>query len=373
MQLQGKESGGVEQLVGHSDANGRDAPFQDLSVLMANGQPTPKEHFGYTDGISETFFRGMTEPANLIGGGKPAGSDKDPASPDGWLPLETGEFLLGHKDEAFEYPEAPIPNLLARNGTFVAYRKLHQNVGTFHRFVEEMGKRYPGGSEELSAKIVGRWKNGAPLATFPNKADADAFGAKVEQATREFLTAAPDAKPQAKARLDALRSQLVGFNFQKDISGANCPLGAHIRRINPRGSLDFGRDAFNTFGALINRRRIIRRGLPYGEVTDPSRDDGNHGIVILVHNASLRRQFEFVQQQWINFGNDFKLGNDKDPLLGNHNDDGRMTIQADSKGSKPPFFCGGIPRFVETRGGDYFFVPSLTALNLIARGLVDPT
>ena len=156
-------------------------------------------------------------------------------------------------------------------------------------------------------------------------------------------------------------------------------MGAHIRRINPRGALEVGKEAFNTPGALVNRRRILRRGLPYGEVSDESRDDGDHGIIFMAINASISRQFEFVQQQWINYGNDFSLANDRDPLLGNHgvdgdgNPDGRMILEVDPKDGKPPFFCVGIPRFVETRGGDYFFVPSLTALHMLAGGIVDPT
>ena len=172
---------------------------------------------------------------------------------------------------------------------------------------------------------------------------------------------------------------MVAYNYDHDLDGARCPLGAHVRRINPRGALEDGKEAFKTPGALVNRRRILRRGLPYGEVKDGNRNDGDHGIIFMVINASISRQFEFVQQQWINYGNDFKLANDKDPLLGNHGvdadgkPDGRMMLEGDPKGGEPPFFCSGIPRLVETRGGDYFFVPSLTALCMLADGIVDPT
>jgi hypothetical protein len=41
--------------------------------------------------------------------------------------------------------------------------------------------------------------------------------------------------------------------------------------------------------------------------------------------------------------------------------------------NQPPFICANPPNFVETRGGEYFFVPSLTALRQIAQGSVDPT
>ncbi len=89
-------------------------------------------------------------------------------------------------------------------------------------------------------------------------------------------------------------------------------------------------------------------------------------------NASIERQFEFVQQQWINYGNDFKLANEKDPLLGNHDGHGDFIIQGAGP-TQPPFFCARLPRFVTTRGGEYFFIPSITALRMIAQNLIDPT
>ena len=141
----------------------------------------------------------------------------------------------------------------------------------------------------------------------------------------------------------------------------------------------FGQPAFDAPGALSNRRRILRRGLPYGLVEDRPTDDGDHGVIMIILNADLSRQFEFVQQQWINFGNDFRLANDQDPLLGNHGLDaegrgaGRMVIEGDARTNTPPYFCSNMPTFVETRGGDYFFVPSMTCLRMIGLGIIDPT
>ena len=89
-------------------------------------------------------------------------------------------------------------------------------------------------------------------------------------------------------------------------------------------------------------------------------------------NASLSRQFEFVQQQWIQYGNDARLGNDKDPLLGQHGGQGKFVVQGDRTPANPPFVCSNLPDFVELRGGDYFFLPSITALAMIAMSLVDP-
>ena len=104
----------------------------------------------------------------------------------------------------------------------------------------------------------------------------------------------------------------------------------------------------------------------------PVSDSDDRGIIFMVLNASIFRQFEFVQQQWVEYGNDSHLGNDKDPLVGNHDGTGKFMVQGATGPNNPPFLCGGLPSFVELRGGDYFFIPSLTALAMIATGTVDP-
>ncbi len=372
--------GGVELLKGHKGPDGEsDFPYQDASAVFENGLPSNKEHFGYSDGISNPYFKGCGKsPEQVIGNGKPTGGD--PATIDGWAPLETGEFILGYRDEAEEYPVAPMPRLLSHNGSFMVYRKLHQNVGLFNQYINEQGANFPGGTDAISAKFVGRWKNGAPLSLFPDKEKADDFISRMQQIRKQLTQAEGNEKSALIQEMAQLRSQLSGYNFDHDLSGGRCPVGAHSRRVNPRGSLEFGnKGAFNTPGALTDRRRLLRRGLPYGEVNDPDDNSGEHGIIFITVGASIKRQFEFVQQQWINYGNDFKLSNDKDPVLGNHgtrtdgSPDGNMVIEGEEGGDKPPFFCASMPRFVETRGGDYFFIPSITALKMIAEGIVDPT
>lgn len=364
---------GVEQLCGHRGSDGDNMPYQEGIAVFQDGVPTPKEHFGYTDGISDPFFKGSGgNPANLLGGGKPTRGN--PATDEGWEPLETGEFILGYRDEAHELPKAPVPNLLSMNGTFMVYRKLHENVGSFNRYIAEVGKDYPGGAEAIAAKMAGRWRNGAPLVMFPIEAEAQAFIEELERARIQAKTIKTEPeRRQAIEYYNGLRKKMTGFNYDADIQGQKCPMGSHIRRANPRGCLEYGvKDAFNTPGALDNRRRVLRRGLPYGAVMDPNSDQGEHGIIFMAVNASIERQFEFVQQQWINYGNDFKLANEKDPLLGNHHGHEDFIIQGTGP-DNPPFFCPRVPRFVTTRGGEYFFVPSLTAIRMIASGLVDPT
>lgn len=375
-------NGGVVQLSGHKGENGDDdLPYQEAAAVFENDKPTPKEHFGYTDGISNPFFKGSrSNPAYVLGGGKV--TNKAPDGLSGWEPLETGEFILGYKDEAQELPDAPFPRLLSYNGTFMVYRKLHENVGSFNGYVKKQAANHPEKNEELiAAKFAGRWRNGAPLSLFPTQKKADEYIAELGAAEKETKKDGNAIeRGLAKIKFLKLLSKLVGFSYNDDLAGSKCPVGAHIRRSNPRGSLEYGvKGAFNTPGALVNRRRILRRGLPYGVSNDKTKDDGNHGIIFMTVGASIKRQFEFVQQQWINYGNDFKLANEKDVILGNNDTtsegvgNGQMTFEAEPNTDKAPHFCSNIPRFVEMRGGDYFFIPSMTALHIISKGIVDPT
>jgi Dyp-type peroxidase family len=306
---------------------------QDACAIYLDGKPSAKEHFGYTDGFGNPDFLGA-ERQCVPGQGKLTSDGR-------WEALATGEFLLGYADEAGELPVAPIPHLLGRNGTFMVYRKLHQNVAAFRKYLDDKSKLYGGGKEKLAAKFVGRWRDGTPIEI------------------------SPDA-PNPSIVADNNRN--TDFTYGSDPGGVRCPIGAHIRRTNPR-------DAFGFNGGLVNRRRLMRRGLPYGEYVpegQPVRDEDDRGIIFMALNASIFRQFEFVQQQWIEYGNDAHQGNDKDLVVGNHNGTGKFTVQGTTDPNNPPFICGSLPSFVELRGGDYFFIPSLTALAMIATGTVDP-
>jgi Dyp-type peroxidase family len=320
---------------------------EDAASLVIDDKVTLKEHFGYTDGFGNPDYLGV-ERSTQPGQGK--------LQDDGtWAPLATGELLLGYADEAGELPVAPIPALLAANGTFMVFRKLHQNVGTFRRFLDEWGGRYGAGDaaarEKLASKFIGRWRDGTPVELSPDR-------------------------PDAAIAQDPQRS--TNFTYGDDANGTRCPVGAHIRRVHPR-------DAFGFKGRLINRRRITRRGLPYGPYApedhgagDPAELDAatldaqDRGVLFMVLNASISRQFEFVQQQWINYGNDAHLGNDKDLLMGSHAEGEKYVVQGDTTPANPPFVCSHLPNFVELRGGEYFFLPSITALGMMAMGLVDP-
>lgn len=171
------------------------------------------------------------------------------------------------------------------------------------------------------------------------------------------------------ARPDSAEKQraYVDFKYHDDPNGEKCPLTAHIRRTNTRDMLDPEKSS-----VLNNRRRLLRRGLPYG-LSTPDDDAGEHGIIFMAICASLFRQFEFVQQQWLQYGLDAHAGNDTCPIVGHHDANAKFVIPAAKDSGKPPFICSKLPPFVETRGGDYFFLPSLTALRMIAMGTIDPT
>ena len=297
----------------------------------------PREQFGFADGAAQPAIAGVSDSA-AAGGGVPL---KDGA----WRPLALGEFVLGYPDEdTLVDPQKRLPSApadpLGRSGTYVVYRKLRQDVALFRRVLRDAAARFAAGDEELlAAKIVGRWRNGTPLVNSPDRPNP------------QFSATAPGSND---------------FRYlSADVDGKRCPLGAHIRRSNPRDGL--GWPGLDDSGLLSFRHRIIRRGVPYGPPlpADTLEDDGiDRGLVFVCFNASISRQFESVQLQWLNDGNGFHLGHDSDFLLGSPLGTGKMTIQGD-----PPFMLSPQAPFVTTRGGEYLFMPGIAALRALAGGI----
>ena len=357
----------VAVLCGHGADGAEDA--QALSAILQAGpdgrfDPLPAEHFGFTDGIGDPVFAGQYPPdaeaVRVVGNGALTGDAR-------WRPLATGEFLLGYPDEAQEIAGAAMPLAFSRNGTFFAYRKLQENVVAFRTFIDASSVRFGAvfgvpdpleARETLLAKISGRWADGVPIALAPNFAAWQAFDHRIS------LTGD---RPRA----------LSDFSYHDDPAGLKCPVTAHMRRANPRDALDPldgpGKPRAPSGSVLNNRRRILRRGLPYGAAAPGAVQEGEHGLIFMAVCASLFRQFEFTQQQWMNYGLDFYAGNDTCPLVGARAEGAKFVIAADPTAGHPPFILDKPPRFVETRGGGYFFTPSLTALRMLAMGVIDPT
>ena len=389
--------GGVVLLEGHGPDK---AAFQEAAVLRGiDGRPVATEHFGFVDGIGDPVFKGQFPPEleadRVVGRGK--------LMPDQtWQPLATGEFILGHPDESQELPPIAPPAEFMRNGTFMAYRKLHQNVGSFHDYIAEaagtyakvMGVPEAEAAETIRAKMVGRWSDGVPLMVAPTWQDWRDFHSRWPDIPAIEAKRSAQRTDQERQRVAEYRRILLDFRYREDIDGFKCPVSAHIRRANTRDMLDpalapatRSDDPETWSGSALNkRRRILRRGLPYG-AADPHApsDTGEHGIIFMPVCASLFRQFEFVQQQWLHYGLDFNVGNDTCPVVGHREhkehwangeegrSDAKFVIASDPASGKPSFICGSLPPFVTTRGGEYFFIPSLTALRMIAMGIVDPT
>ena len=291
-----------------------------------------REHFGFADGFSQPTVKDVAPTP---------GADGVPSRSGRQQPLPLGEFIHGHVDLDGSLPPCPAPPL-DRNGCYLVWRKLAQDVSGFRTFVRAQAGEHGMSEDLLAAKIVGRWRDGSPLALSPERPDAD---------------------------LAADLGRINRFDYRDDPDGMRCPLGAHVRRANPRNSTGLG-------AAMTARHRMIRRGMPYGaplpedgesddgESDDDDRDDGRErGLIFAAFVADIERQFEFVQQRWCNDGDALQLGADRDPLVGRGPGSGKMTVPG-----RPPRFITPLPEFVTTRGGEYLFVPGIRALRALAAG-----
>ncbi|WP_369255269.1 Dyp-type peroxidase [Geodermatophilus amargosae] len=300
--------------------------------------PHRREHFGYADGFSQPDIEGVDRPSSHRA---PWDSGVGIPLPDGgWRPVRLGEFLLGHRDEDGRIDSEPDPDLV-RNGTYVVYRKLEQDVRLFRTVLAEAARRTGLPEELVAAKVMGRWRDGTPLATQPVRSDPNG--------------------------LDDVACDQPGNDFRylpDDRDGYRCPLGAHVRRVNPRDALDFG-GAVRSSGRLTARHRIIRRGMPYEDPGGPDDEHGRRGLLFICYNADIARQFETVQAHWCNDGDTFGLGDDRDWFIGGAGGSGKMTIPTrDGR----PRFVAVHPDLVVTRGTEYLFAPGMRALHRLAEG-----
>jgi Dyp-type peroxidase family len=279
-------------------------------------QPGDLNPLGYKDGIGQPAIEGSgIEP--LPGQGRP---------------IKAGEFILGYPGEAGEPLLMPQPEELGHNGTFAGVRKYQSRVGSFNRFLQKNAKTDEE-RELLAAKLVGRWRSGAPLTLAPTK-DDPALGE------------------------DPQRNN--DFTYANDPQGKQVPLGCHMRRMNPR-------DTHMARLTDVNLHRIIRRSTTYGVPYDPNAtlehdDEVEHGIYFIFIGARVMETIEFLQREWINDGNFMNLGKERDPTVGLHEEPGTFTIPKDPVRRR----IHGIETFNVLRGGEYFFMPSLSALRWLA-------
>ena len=289
--------------------------FSGVSVVDVQdfgAQPGDLNPLGYKDSIGQPAIEG---------------SGVDPLPGQG-RPIKAGEFILGYPGEAGVPLPMPEPDVLGRNGTFVGVRKYQSRVGAFNRFLRDNA----GTDEErelLAAKLVGRWRSGAPLTLAPVKDDSS-------------------------LGQDPQRNN--DFNYAGDPDGKQVPLGCHMRRMNPR-------DTKMPVLTDVNIHRIIRRSTTYGAPYDANalseRDDEvPHGLYFLFFSAKAMATMEFLQREWINSGNFTGMGEERDPIVGMQEEGATFTIPNDPVRRR----IHGIQSFNVLRGGEYMFMPSLSAL-----------
>lgn len=290
--------------------------------------PDFKEHFGFRDGIAQPLIAGQSK----------QGPARDTVA--------AGEFLLGYLNEQGEMPGSPrLPPEIAKNGSYLVFRHLSQDVHTFWKFVDRFAKDAED-RDLLAAKIVGRRRDGTPLVSEPGGTGDNDFG----------FTAT-------------------------DAAGLACPIGSHIRRANPRDMLSTNaRDLFD----VARKHRILRRGRPYGEPVAKSMDPADilatpvpdlsvqdasaalaadRGLYFICLNANIAGQYEFIQQTWLNNPKFFGLYNQVDPLVGPQEASGaEFIIQQEPVRRR----LREVPSFVRVRGGAYFFLPGRSALAVLA-------
>lgn len=327
-----------------------------------------KEHFGFRDGISQPKISGI----NLYDhDGKPIADT-----------LQTGEFILGYLNEFNLYPSVPVVprnedphNILppynnprhvhpmyqmaqlkdlGANGTYIAYRKLHQNVATYWEFIADEVKRIDGDiSAErmiwLASKMVGRSPNGDPLVPNPSN----------------------------------LKHQDDFSYADFDADGVSCPFGSHIRRTNPRDMMS-PLDKKESL-ATVRKHRILRRGRIYGKplfdlemmndgspniqletLMNLTDDDGDRGLHFFSVNANIQRQFEFIQDNWVNNPHFNGMYQNKDALIGDNGHPKQNPSYMHIPDSPARLRTKPLPRFVTVLGGAYLFMPSITALRFLA-------
>jgi Dyp-type peroxidase family len=267
------------------------------------------EHFGFRDGIVSPAIEGAyDDPDRPIGNGK---TDEQ----GNWLPISAGEFVLGYPNERGELALADLPpdlRAVLENGSFTVFRDLEQHVQQFEDYVAEKSRQT---GEDVAAKMMGRTRAGDALVQPGHDSD---------------------------------------FTYEDDPGGARCPVGAHIRRANPRKP-------------GLGLHRLLRRGMPY--FGTPKRPE-SRGLYFVAMNASIENQFEFLQKAWIN-GSVGGLSASTDPVGSSGKARRKMLIEG--SGSRVPILLLDIPQFVTCHGGQYYFMPGRRALLLLAASaLLEP-
>jgi Dyp-type peroxidase family len=307
------------------------------------GREKGHEHFGFLDGISQPGIRGLTRVS------------RPGVAPNQGLPGQDlvwpGEFVLGYPgqdphDAVGPGPVAPLPAPWARDGSYMVFRRLEQRVPEFRAFVAAQAARLGISADLLASRMVGRWRSGAPVELAP-------------------------LDDKAWLGSDARRNN--DFSYADDPFQRACPYAAHIRKANPRDDVPGQR-------AGILTHRVIRTGIPFGPEVMPGETATAHsrGLMFVCYQASIPRQFEFIQSHWAD-NPDF-VGGKVRPDNGAPVTPGFDPVIGQAEGGNPRFMDEPAPnypagnrrttlelpqQFVVLTAAAYFFTPSLTALRTV--------
>lgn len=292
-----------------------------LSSFDANAFPDGYIHFGYKDGISQPTIAAKNAPARPPEGAQ----DKMPS----YMLL-----LVGDNDDPNDPAPYQVPPNIGRNGSFSAFRILEQDVEGFENYLQSQKDEID--PELLAAKFCGRWRNGNPLETNPEK----------------------PGNPMSLSEINNFNyNQHSPTNNFDDYQGTRCPIGSHMRRNNPRDAV---------VSTPVNFHRVVRRAMPYGPPYDPSKKDNIKRGLIGHFVGTIENSFEFLMRNWVNdsiFAPDIDFIS-KDPLLG-ANDAEESVMNIPEKPFAAPKNIKGFPRFIQTRGSAYLFLPGINALKFI--------
>jgi deferrochelatase/peroxidase EfeB len=281
-------------------------------------------HFGYRDGIAQPRV------ADGLGNRR---ADMQPEMP-------AGDLLLG-RDYLNSFGgnyAGKLPPALADNATYGAFRILEQDVVAFEKLIEDWGKAAKMDKELIAAKLMGRWRSGVPLVLSPDK----------------------DVPLPDDNQLDDFdyAPALEHRTFYDDAIGLRCPIGAHARRVNPRGALVMGK---------AHSRRLVRRNMPYGPKFKPDEPDREpRGLVGYFHCADLETQWEFIQKVWVNQDVATSgIRGTREPI-GGAQPDGGGTFTIRTADARDPIVLRGLPNLVTTRGSVYCLLPGVGGLRHLA-------
>jgi Dyp-type peroxidase family len=312
------------------------------------------EHFGFKDGISQPGVRGVDPPDDPIGNPNQGHPGQDLLWP--------GEFVLGYNTQiptvgagGISPNPSPGPVSLSgpswtTNGSYLVFRRLHQDVPDFEKNVKALAHNLGWSQDLTGAKLVGRYKSGCPI----------------EQTEFHPLPYTPPshdpAGPGGNPILATSNTLNNNFEYGDDPHGANCPMGAHIRKAYPRDEPTPGGGVNSE--SETQTHRLLRRGIPYGNPYsphDPGSADVDRGLLFLAYQNDIEKHFEFVQKAWINNPN--FPPNPGGPLPGAPGLDPIMSQKSNGDflidPTKPVV---NVKHFVSTTGGEYFFAPSISKL-----------